>query len=260
LSEHRTGYQALCKALFAQVDEEPIVVTAFSKNNSISENTFRKLVEEINTSLSSNGAQVVQDYLLAFWGQRDELAYSKRYRRWLEEEVATILKAADWYSSAPEGLSEMALLTSRTTSPKTIVSSTFQGEPPGDFLEYVANGLCETNFGGLDGHISRNCNGEIEFIPYAYLVARREELLQHLREGKLPFLRIADAGRFANDQLGEYAITLANSMASKAYLGHLVGVIESDLERQGWTCVCVSASSDPSRSTGSRKHSLKPWD
>jgi hypothetical protein len=56
-------------------------------------------VEEINASLSSNDAEVVQDYLLTFWGQHNELVYSKRYRRWLEEEVATIMKAADRYAS-----------------------------------------------------------------------------------------------------------------------------------------------------------------
>jgi hypothetical protein len=98
----RVGYQALCKALFSQADEEPIIVTSFVKNNDISENTFRKLVEEINASLSSNDTEVVQGYLLTFWGQHDELVYNKRYRKWLEEEIATILKAAERYTQRPK--------------------------------------------------------------------------------------------------------------------------------------------------------------
>ncbi|KAI9769409.1 MAG: hypothetical protein M1840_004111 [Geoglossum simile] len=226
----RTGYQALCKALFSQADEEPIVITSFTKNNGISKNTFRKLVEDVNASLSSNNAEVVQDYALGFWGRHDELVYNKRYRRWLEEEVATILKAAE--------------------RPKIIIGSTFQGDPPGDFLEYIANSLCETGFDGVDGHISRNCDGEIEFFPYSYIVARRDALLQDLRDGKIPLLhhtdltgadpRIADIGRFANEQLGVNAITLKNSVASTAYIGHLARVTKSDLERRGWAHVNIS--------------------
>ncbi|KAH0543758.1 hypothetical protein FGG08_001940 [Glutinoglossum americanum] len=226
----RIGYQALCKALFSQADEEPIVTTSFVKYNGITESIFRRLVEEINASLSSNEAEVVQGYLLTFWGQHDELVYNKRYRKWLEEEVATIMKAAD--------------------RPKTIIGSTFQGNPPKDFLEYVANNLCEMNFNGIDGHVSRNCDGEIEFFPRKYFLTQRGELLQDLRNGKVPFLRysdlteldpeITDAGRLVDGQLEGYVIALKKGVLSKAYLEDLASLMKSNLEAQGWACVSTS--------------------
>jgi hypothetical protein len=158
--------------------------------------------------------------------------------------------------SAPERLRETAVLTS-PTSPKTIVGSTFQGDPPRDFLEYITNTLCEINFDGIDGHIAHNCIGEIEFFPRTYILAQRDELLQDLRNGKIPSLqytdlikldpKIADPEQFAGDQLEGYVITLHNSMISKAYIDNLANAIKSNLEGRGWVHVEVSASTAPSR-------------
>jgi hypothetical protein len=146
----------------------------------------------------------------------------------------------------------MVALTSLTISPKTIVGSTFQGDPPEDFLEFVVNSLCETNFDGIDGHVSRNLNGEIEFFPRIYLLAQRVELLQDLRNGKVPFLQYADligldpqivgAGRLTDGHLEGYAIALENGMISKVCFEGIANVAKSNLESQGWALVRVSAS------------------
>jgi hypothetical protein len=89
------------------------------------------------------------------------------------------------------------------------------------------------------------------------MVARRDALLHDLRDGKVAFLhhadltgidpRIEDVERFANEQLGKDVIPLKNSLASMAYIGHLAGVMRSDLESRGWARVNVSVLCDADR-------------